>query len=126
MIFVSLYVDFQPKEVGDKPRTTTEKSKSKTGKSNQQSLSTVKDETIQNSTEVSQDSSQPTTEQTQDDAVPNPKAISLDDILLTTREQMLDYSVRLTNHLQPLLSNEYYPDFLDQFLNGIAKSMSVD
>lgn len=51
---------------------------------------------------------------------------SLDNLNLVTKEEFLDYSFRLYNRLELLSKSEFYPEFLDNLLNGLTKSMSVD
>ncbi|CAF2425462.1 unnamed protein product [Rotaria sp. Silwood2] len=51
---------------------------------------------------------------------------TLDDLNLLTREEFLNYSFRLYNRLETLSTSEFYIDFIDHFLNGITKSMSVE
>jgi hypothetical protein len=56
----------------------------------------------------------------------NDERQSLDNLNLITREEFLNYSLRLHNHLDIVSKSEFYPDFIDHFLNGITKSMSID
>ena len=51
---------------------------------------------------------------------------SLDNLNLLTKEEFLDYSFRLYNRLELLSKSEFYPEFLDNLLNGLTKSMSLD
>ena len=51
---------------------------------------------------------------------------SLDNMNLISRDEFLNYSLRLSNHLDVVSKSEFYPDFLENFLDGITKSMSVD
>jgi len=51
---------------------------------------------------------------------------SLDNINLISRDEFLNYSLRLYNHLDILSKSEFYPEFIDHFLEGITKSMSTD
>lgn len=51
---------------------------------------------------------------------------SLDNLNLISRDEFLNYSLRLSNHLDVVSKSEFYPDFLENFLDGITKSMSVD
>ena len=51
---------------------------------------------------------------------------SLDYVSLVTKEEFLDYSFRLYNRMELLSKSEFYPEFLDNILNGLTKSMSVD
>jgi hypothetical protein len=51
---------------------------------------------------------------------------SLDNVNLVSKEEFLDYSFRLYNRLELLSKSEFYPEFLDHFLNGLTKSMSLD
>jgi hypothetical protein len=51
---------------------------------------------------------------------------SLDDLSLLTRDEFLNYSLRLYNHLEIVSQSEFYPEFIDHFLDGITKSMSID
>jgi len=51
---------------------------------------------------------------------------SLDNINLVSKDEFLDYSFRLYNRLDLLSKSEFYLEFLDNLLNGLTKSMSVD
>lgn len=51
---------------------------------------------------------------------------SLDNMNLINREEFLNYSLRLSNHLDILGKSEFYPDMVEHFLNGITQSMSAD
>ncbi|UJR25444.1 hypothetical protein I4U23_006791 [Adineta vaga] len=51
---------------------------------------------------------------------------SLDNINLVTKQEFLDYSFRLYNRLDLLSKSEYYQEFLDNLLNGLAQSMPLD
>ena len=51
---------------------------------------------------------------------------SLDNLNLISRDEFLNYSLRLSNHLDVVSKSEFYPDFVEHFLNGITQSMSVD
>lgn len=51
---------------------------------------------------------------------------SLDNLNLITREEFLNYSLRLHNHLDIVSKSEFYPEFIEHFLTGITKSMSTD
>lgn len=51
---------------------------------------------------------------------------SLDNLNLVTKEEFIDYSFRLYNRLELLSKSEFYPEFLDNLLSGLTKSMSVD
>jgi len=51
---------------------------------------------------------------------------SLDNLTLITRDEFLNYSLRLSNHLGVVSKSEFYPDFIDHFLNGITQSMSTE
>jgi hypothetical protein len=51
---------------------------------------------------------------------------SLDNLNLQTKEEFLDYSFRLYNRLELVSKSEFYPEFLDNVLNGLTKSMSAD
>jgi hypothetical protein len=57
---------------------------------------------------------------------PNGQHQSLDNITLITRDEFINYSLRLSSHLNILSKSEFYPEFVDDFLNGLTKSMSVD
>lgn len=50
---------------------------------------------------------------------------SLDNLNLLAREEFLNYSFRLATRLEPLSKSEFYSEFLDNFLTGITKSMSI-
>ena len=51
---------------------------------------------------------------------------SLDNLNLQSKEDFVDYSFRLYNRLSLLSKSEFYPEFLDNILNGLTKSISVD
>lgn len=51
---------------------------------------------------------------------------SLDNVNLVSKEEFVDYSFRLYNRLNLLSKSEYYQEFLDHLLNGLAQSMSLD
>jgi len=51
---------------------------------------------------------------------------SLDNLTLITRDEFLNYSLRLYNHLDVVSKSEFYPEFIDHFLNGITQSMSTE
>jgi hypothetical protein len=51
---------------------------------------------------------------------------SLDNLNLLTKDEFLNYSLRLSNHLDILSKSEFYPEFIDNFLDGITKSMGMD
>ncbi|CAF0852290.1 unnamed protein product [Rotaria sordida] len=51
---------------------------------------------------------------------------TLDDFNLLTKEEFLNYSFRLHNRLETLSKSEFYTEFIDHFLNGITKSMSIE
>ncbi|CAF1037626.1 unnamed protein product [Rotaria sp. Silwood1] len=51
---------------------------------------------------------------------------TLDDLNLLTKEEFLNYSFRLYNRLETLSKSEFYTDFIDHFINGITKSMSIE
>ncbi|UJR23459.1 hypothetical protein I4U23_026461 [Adineta vaga] len=55
---------------------------------------------------------------------PDGKHRSLDNLDLYTKDEFLNYSTRLYNHLKIVSNSEFYPDFIDNFLQGLAKSMS--
>jgi hypothetical protein len=54
------------------------------------------------------------------------KLRSLDDLILCTRDEFLDYSLRLSNHIGHVSNSKFFPDFVEHFLNGITKSMSTE
>jgi proline dehydrogenase len=56
----------------------------------------------------------------------NTERQSLDNMSLLTRKEFLDYSERLSNHLDAISKSEFYPDLVENFLNGITNSMSVE
>ena len=51
---------------------------------------------------------------------------SLNNINLVTKEEFFDYSFRLHNRLELLSKSEFYPEFLDNLLNGLTKPISCD
>lgn len=51
---------------------------------------------------------------------------SLDNMNLINRDEFLNYSQLLSSHLDILGKSEFYPDFLEHFLNGITQSMSTE
>jgi len=51
---------------------------------------------------------------------------SLDNLNLLTRDEFLDYSLRLSNHLENVSKSEFYPEFMENFLNGITNPLSLD
>jgi len=51
---------------------------------------------------------------------------SLDNVNLISKEEFLDYSFHLYNRLELLSKSEFYPEFLDNLLTGLTKSMSID
>ena len=51
---------------------------------------------------------------------------SLDNINLISKDEFFDYSFRLYNRLELLSKSEFYPEFLDNLLTGLTKSMSAD
>lgn len=54
------------------------------------------------------------------------KHFSLDNLNLLKQEEFHDYSLHLCNRLETLSKSEFYPDFIENFLDGITKSMSID
>jgi len=51
---------------------------------------------------------------------------SLDNLNLINRDEFLNYSLRLSNHLDIVSKSEFYPEFIDHFLNGITASISTE
>jgi hypothetical protein len=51
---------------------------------------------------------------------------SLDNLNLLTKDEFLNYSLRLSNHLDILSKSEFYPEFIDNFLDGMTKTMSIE
>jgi len=51
---------------------------------------------------------------------------SLDNINLVKKEEFLDYSFRLYNRLELLSKSEFYPEFLDNLLTGLTKTMTFE
>lgn len=56
----------------------------------------------------------------------NGEHLSLDHLTLVTKEEFLNYSFRLNHRLEHLSKSEFYPEFVENFINGITKSMSID
>ena len=56
----------------------------------------------------------------------NAERFSLDNTTLINREEFLNYSQSLSNRLEGVSKSEFYPDFIDHFLNGLSKSLSCD
>jgi hypothetical protein len=52
--------------------------------------------------------------------------VSLDNLNLVTRDEFLNYSLHLYNHLAIVSKSEFYPEFIDNLLEGLTKSMSID
>lgn len=51
---------------------------------------------------------------------------SLDDMNLYTRDEFLNYSLRLSHKLGFVSDSKFFPDFIENFLNGVTNSMSTD
>ena len=56
----------------------------------------------------------------------NAERFSLDNTTLINRDEFLNYSQSLANRLEGVSKSEFYPDFLDHFLNGLSKSLTSD
>lgn len=56
----------------------------------------------------------------------NGERISLDNVILTHKEEFDQYARHLVNHLQIVSKAEFYPLLVEQFLEGITKAMSAD
>ncbi|CAF1642922.1 unnamed protein product [Rotaria magnacalcarata] len=51
---------------------------------------------------------------------------SLDNVNLVNKEEFLNYSFRLYNRLELLSKSEFYTEFLDDLLTGLAKPLSLE
>ena len=56
----------------------------------------------------------------------NGERISLDNVILTNKDEFDHYAHHLVNHLQLVSKAEFYPLLVEQFLEGITKTMSAD